>query len=108
MFASVHPIHLLTEISLRIIYDYHTLHPFCCEVQASRAYVLLTFSFLNIFRDFCQTSYLNIYRTDLHEICRIVFLSVFNIPKVIKIRLIFDRFIKNKKVDVLGDTSVDA
>jgi len=25
----------------------------------------------NIFGDFCQTNYLNICRTDLHEICRI-------------------------------------
>jgi len=38
------------------------------EVQARRAYVLLLFFyFLNIFIDFCQTSYLIIYWTDLHK-----------------------------------------
>jgi len=38
------------------------------EVQARRAYVLLLFFyFLNIFIDFCQTSYLIIYWTDLHR-----------------------------------------
>ena len=29
------------------------------------------FYFISIFSDFCQTNYLNIYQTDLHEICRI-------------------------------------
>jgi len=29
------------------------------------------FIFYTVFGDFCQTSYLNIYRTELHEICRI-------------------------------------
>jgi len=42
----------------------------CPEVQARRAYVLLVFYFI-YFSDFCQTNYLNVYRTDLHEICRI-------------------------------------
>ena len=45
------------------------------EVHARRAYVLLFFVYLKIFlvyfSDFCQINYLNIYRTDLHEICRI-------------------------------------
>jgi len=35
-----------------------------------RAYVLLQF-YLICFSDSCQTNYLNIYRTELHEICRI-------------------------------------
>jgi len=33
--------------------------------------LLLFFYFKKYLSDFCQTSYLNIYRTDLHEICRI-------------------------------------
>jgi len=36
-----------------------------------RAYVLLLFLFKNIFSDFCQTSYLNVYQTDLHDTCSI-------------------------------------
>jgi len=38
------------------------------QAQARRVYVLLMFY---IFIDFCQTSYLNIYGTDLHGICMI-------------------------------------
>jgi len=32
-------------------------------------FVLLLFYLKNIFSDFCHTSYLNIYPTDLYEIC---------------------------------------
>jgi len=35
------------------------------------AYFLLMFYLKNIFSDFCQTDYLNIFRTDLLGICRI-------------------------------------
>jgi len=31
---------------------------------------MLLFSFILLFNDFCQTYYLNIYRTDLYRICR--------------------------------------
>jgi len=52
------------------------------EAQVKRAYLFIynenrtkvhnvLLLFKNIFSDFCQTNYLNIYRADLHEICRI-------------------------------------
>ena len=41
------------------------------EAQARRAYVSPMFYLKNIFTDFCQTEYLNIYRTDLQKISRI-------------------------------------
>jgi len=44
--------------------------PAAREAQTSRTYVLQLFS-KNIFSDFRQTNYLNIYWTDLHQICRI-------------------------------------
>jgi len=40
------------------------------EVQARRAYALLLF-FSYIFSDFSYTNFLDNYRIDLHEICRI-------------------------------------
>jgi len=43
----------------------------CARSAAEKGYVLLMFYFLDIFTDFCQTKYLNVYRTNLHEICRI-------------------------------------
>jgi len=36
-----------------------------------QAYVLLMFNIFSMFADFCQTNYLNIYRTILHEVCRL-------------------------------------
>jgi len=41
------------------------------EAQARWAYVLLMFFIFKIFLVTCHTNYLSIYRTDLHEICRI-------------------------------------
>jgi len=61
------------EITSLSRYAYNVSPPVLREEQARRAYVLLLFfkNFLNTFSDFCQTNYLNIYVTDLHEICRL-------------------------------------
>ena len=56
------------------------------EAQARRAYVLLMFYFFIYFSDFCQTNYLNVYLTDLHEICRIGNLW----PQTNDLKLFFD------------------
>ena len=41
------------------------------SVESVLAYVLLLFYCLLFFNHFYQTNYLNIYRINLHEICRI-------------------------------------
>ena len=43
-------------------------HPLCAKRRQGG---LLSFFCFNIFSNFCQTNYLNIYRTYLHEICMI-------------------------------------
>ena len=57
-----------SEAAVRCKYCGNLLARPLCAKQAS---VLLMFYFFYIFSDFSQTNNLNIYRTDLHEICRI-------------------------------------
>ena len=45
-------------------------HPLRVERRRAGLMPRWCFIFIYIFSDFCQTDYLNIYRTDLYEICR--------------------------------------
>jgi len=55
---------------LLVIWTTSLARPLWAKLRLRReAYVLLMFK--NIFSDFCQTNYFNIYRTYLYEICRI-------------------------------------
>jgi len=57
-----HPCRFPVALSTKV-----TLHVPAAESRHSGLYVLLLFRFyLFLFTDFCQTSYLKIYRTDLH------------------------------------------
>jgi len=53
------------------LYFYLLVHPLCAKRRRGGFMFCWCFIFLYIFIDFCQTSYLNIYRTDLHGICSI-------------------------------------
>jgi len=46
-------------------------HPLCAKRSRGGLCFADVLFFKDIFTDFCQTKYLNVYRTDLHEICRI-------------------------------------
>jgi len=63
------PTFLISMITCHDISLLFTRPPVLREAQTWRVYVLLTFSFI-LFNDFCQTNYLNIYRTNLHQLCR--------------------------------------
>ena len=72
--ASQQPV-VIAEVNCKRIADSYcgslTSPPALREEQVMRAYVLLFFLFKNIFSIFCQTNYLSVYQTDLHETCSI-------------------------------------